>query len=161
MNRLWSVAVALTLRMGMGREREGERDTLLCSVLLFPQFARSHFSCDECTTLIETACFLAIIHQLTNCLCSAHCQPGFTIFFFSCSKHLMLCVTCFACAYCLIKPFCLTPSLFLFLLPCVHPQVLQGTTMQQLQQVQVAQSQATPITVNYPDPKLHPFMPLM
>lgn len=32
------------------------------------------------------------------------------------------------------------------------PQVLQGTTMQQLQQVQVAQSQATPITVNTSNP---------
>jgi len=31
-------------------------------------------------------------------------------------------------------------------------QVLQGTSMQQLQQVQVAQSQATPITVNTSNP---------
>lgn len=54
---------------------------------------------------------------------------------------------CFACA-CLC---CQVHSLFLALFPPL-PQVLQGTTMQQLQQVQVAQSQATPITVNTSNP---------
>lgn len=56
----------------------------------------------------------------------------------------------FACA-CLC---CQVHSLFLALFPL--PQVLQGTTMQQLQQVQVAQSQATPITVNTSSPSKWP-----
>ncbi len=60
-----------------------------------------------------------------------------------CALHVLACVVKF--------------TLFLALSPPL-PQVLQGTTMQQLQQMQVAQSQATPITVNTSNPSKWPLI---
>lgn len=80
-----------------------------------------------------------------------------------CQQFFVVVRSCFLCfvslALHVLTAFLSHSISLLFLLPCVRPQVLQGTTMQQLQQVQVAQSQATPITVNYSDPKPHLICP--
>lgn len=100
------------------------------------------------------ACFYSQI-----CCEHAFLKSVYTTSYFHFSTLLVAspCIAFFCCffyvmfEYALCMCLLVVHSLSLALFPPL-PQVLQGTTMQQLQQVQVAQSQATPITVNTSNP---------